>query len=77
MIRQRGVASGKQVIPGWWIDDINDNGDPEAWARGDFAELLPGAAIAANSTRSIASGRRCAVSAFTDSIFTSIRPANS
>ncbi|MES2600671.1 MAG: serine hydrolase [Pseudomonadota bacterium] len=44
MIRQRGVANGKQVIPGWWIDDINDNGDPEAWARGEFAEMFPDAA---------------------------------
>lgn len=44
MIRQRGVANGKQVVPGWWIDDINDNGDPAAWARGDFAELFPDAA---------------------------------
>ncbi|MBN9585789.1 MAG: serine hydrolase [Afipia sp. 62-7] len=42
MIRQRGVANGRQVVPGWWIDDINDNGDPEAWARGDFAALFPG-----------------------------------
>lgn len=44
MIRQRGVANGRQVIPGWWIDDINDNGDPEAWARGEFAEMFPDAA---------------------------------
>lgn len=44
MIRQRGVAHGRQVIPGWWIDDINDNGDPEAWARGEFAEMFPDAA---------------------------------
>lgn len=41
MIRQRGVANGTQVVPGWWIDDINDNGDPAAWARGEFAELFP------------------------------------
>lgn len=44
MIRRRGVANGRQVIPGWWIDDINDNGDPEAWARGEFAEMFPDAA---------------------------------
>lgn len=43
MIRQRGVANGKQVVPGWWIDDINDNGDPAAWARGEFAEMFPDA----------------------------------
>jgi CubicO group peptidase (beta-lactamase class C family) len=43
MIRQRGVANGRQVVPGWWIDDINDNGDPAAWARGEFAEMFPDA----------------------------------
>lgn len=44
MIRQRGVANGRQVVPGWWIDDINDNGDPAAWARGEFAAMFPDAA---------------------------------
>jgi CubicO group peptidase (beta-lactamase class C family) len=44
MIRQRGVANGTQVVPGWWVDDINDNGDPAAWARGEFAEMFPDAA---------------------------------
>ena len=43
MIRQRGVANGTQVVPGWWIDDINENGDPAAWARGDFAHLFAAA----------------------------------
>ena len=42
MIRRRGVVDGRQVVPGTWIDDINENGSPEAWARGDFAELFPG-----------------------------------
>ncbi|MBS0529843.1 MAG: serine hydrolase [Proteobacteria bacterium] len=41
MIRRRGVANGRQVIPGAWIDDINSSGDPEAWARSEFAELFP------------------------------------
>lgn len=44
MIRQRGVANnGRQVVPGWWIDDINEHDTSAAWARGDFAELFPGA----------------------------------
>jgi CubicO group peptidase (beta-lactamase class C family) len=42
MIRCRGVANGCQVIPGWWIDDIHDNGDQQAWAAGDLAEIFPG-----------------------------------
>jgi CubicO group peptidase (beta-lactamase class C family) len=42
MIRRRGVVDGRQVVPGTWIDDINENGSAEAWARGDFAEIFPG-----------------------------------
>jgi CubicO group peptidase (beta-lactamase class C family) len=41
MIRRRGVAGDRQVVPGWWIDDITRNGDAEAWRRGDFAALFP------------------------------------
>lgn len=43
MIRRRGVAQGRQVVPGNWIDDINREGDAQAWARGEFAELFPDA----------------------------------
>lgn len=44
MMRRRGVAAdGRQVVPGWWIDDINEHDSSAAWARGDFAELFPGA----------------------------------
>ncbi len=43
MIRCRGVVQGRQVVPGWWIDDIHSNGDPQAWADGDLAEIFPGA----------------------------------
>jgi CubicO group peptidase (beta-lactamase class C family) len=41
MIRRRGVADGRQVVPGAWIDDINERGDPEAWARWEFADMFP------------------------------------
>ena len=41
MIRRRGVADGQQVVPGTWIDDINERGDPEAWARAEFADMFP------------------------------------
>jgi hypothetical protein len=27
MIRCRGVAGGRQLVPGTWIDDINESGD--------------------------------------------------
>jgi CubicO group peptidase (beta-lactamase class C family) len=41
MIRRRGVADGRQVVPGAWVDDINEHGDPEAWARSEFADMFP------------------------------------
>jgi CubicO group peptidase (beta-lactamase class C family) len=41
MIRRRGIAGGRQVVPGGWIDDINARGDPEAWARSEMAEMFP------------------------------------
>ena len=41
MIRCRGVAAGRQVVPGAWIDDINEAGDAGAWARSELAEMFP------------------------------------
>ena len=41
MIRRRGVVDGRQVVAGTWIDDINERGDPEAWARSEFADIFP------------------------------------
>jgi CubicO group peptidase (beta-lactamase class C family) len=41
MIRRRGVADGRQVVPGTWIDDINERGSAEAWAASELAELFP------------------------------------
>jgi CubicO group peptidase (beta-lactamase class C family) len=41
MIRRRGGAHGRQVVPGAWIDDINERGDPEAWAASEFADVFP------------------------------------
>lgn len=43
MIRNGGVADGRQVVPAAWIDDIHDAGDETAWAEGDLAEIFPGA----------------------------------
>ena len=43
MIRRRGIVGSRQVIPGWWVDDIHANGDSRAWAVGDLAEIFPGA----------------------------------
>jgi len=41
MIRQRGAAGGRQVVPGAWVDDINTRGDADAWARSELADLFP------------------------------------
>ena len=41
MIRCRGVAAGRQLVPGAWIDDINEAGDADAWARSELAEMFP------------------------------------
>ena len=41
MIRRRGVAHGRQVVPGAWIDDINERGDPDVWARSEMADVFP------------------------------------
>ncbi|MFW6076621.1 MAG: serine hydrolase domain-containing protein [Hyphomicrobiales bacterium] len=41
VMRCRGVANGRQVVPGWWVDDILSNGDPEVWAKSDTNALLP------------------------------------
>ncbi len=48
MIRRRGFANGRQVVPGWWIDDIIGNADPAAWARGEFAEMFPNGSYRSN-----------------------------
>jgi CubicO group peptidase (beta-lactamase class C family) len=41
MVRRRGIAGGQQIVPGAWIDDINERGDAETWARSEFADMFP------------------------------------
>ncbi|MGK9165363.1 beta-lactamase family protein [Inquilinus limosus] len=41
LMRRDGRAGGLQVVPQRWVDDILDNGDRQAWARGDLAHLAP------------------------------------
>ena len=36
-----GVANARQIVPRGWIEDFRENGDPQLWDRGSFAELLP------------------------------------
>ena len=39
---QQGVMGGRCIVPEEWIRDFRENGDPEVWNRGTFAEFLPG-----------------------------------
>jgi CubicO group peptidase (beta-lactamase class C family) len=41
MIRRNGFANGRQVVPGTWVDDINRQGNPDAWARSELADMFP------------------------------------
>lgn len=40
MMRLRGRANGRQIIPEAWIDDIATGGDPEAWRKGEMTGLF-------------------------------------
>ena len=42
LVADRGKRGSVQVLPERWIDDVLTNGDPQAWAKGDFAEYFPG-----------------------------------
>ena len=33
---------GAGIVPKAWIEDIETNGDPDAWDKGNFAEYFPG-----------------------------------
>ena len=33
--------NGKDILPGWWVEDIRHNGNREAWGKGDMKELFP------------------------------------
>ena len=39
---QQGVMNGRRIVPEEWIRDFRDNGDPQVWDRGNFAEHMPG-----------------------------------
>jgi CubicO group peptidase (beta-lactamase class C family) len=42
LIARSGARDGREIIPGWWIDDIYRQGSRSAWDAGDFAKYLPG-----------------------------------
>ncbi len=42
VVANRGKRGSDQVLPEAWVDDVLNNGDPQAWADGDFAAYFPG-----------------------------------
>ena len=63
MMRRRGVAGGRQIVPGWWVDDItNGGGDNSAWLKGDLVHLFPTGGYRSKWYRTgLASGAFCAI----------------
>jgi CubicO group peptidase (beta-lactamase class C family) len=41
LMRCHGMAEGRQVIPGSWVDDIRRNGDAAAWRRAQSSKIAP------------------------------------
>lgn len=41
LVRNRGFANGRQVIPAWWIEDCSEAGSREAWQRGESSKEFP------------------------------------
>jgi CubicO group peptidase (beta-lactamase class C family) len=41
LVRNRGVANGRQVIPAAWIEDCSDGGSLETWRAGESAKEFP------------------------------------
>lgn len=40
MMADGGVREGRRILPESWIDDIETNGDVDAWRAGDFADMF-------------------------------------
>jgi CubicO group peptidase (beta-lactamase class C family) len=40
LMRLRGVANGRQIVPGSWVDDITQNGDPKPWQISEAGKLF-------------------------------------
>ncbi len=41
LVRNRGFANGRQVIPEWWIEDCSEAGSRKAWQRGESSKEFP------------------------------------
>jgi len=41
LVANGGRRAGVQVLPRGWVDDVVNNGDTDAWQRGDFAVYFP------------------------------------
>jgi len=45
LISHGGARGSAQIVPEAWIDDITEQGDPDAWVAGDLAPYFPGEPI--------------------------------
>ncbi len=41
LMRNGGHANGRHIVPVAWVNDIRENGSPEAWAKGSMVNLFP------------------------------------
>jgi CubicO group peptidase (beta-lactamase class C family) len=41
LVRNRGFANGRQVIPEWWIKDCSEAGSRDTWERGESSKEFP------------------------------------
>ncbi len=41
LVRNRGFANRRQVVPAWWIEDCSEAGSREAWQRGESSKEFP------------------------------------
>ena len=41
LVRNRGFANGRQVIPEWWIEDCSEAGSHDTWELGESSKEFP------------------------------------
>ena len=53
---------GNGILPAWWVEDIRNNGNSDAWQKGEFADLFPKGRYRSKWYQTgLASGAFCAI----------------
>ncbi|MGD9138428.1 MAG: serine hydrolase [Desulfobacterales bacterium] len=53
---------GNDILPFWWVEDIRNNGNSDAWRKGEFADLFPKGRYRSKWYQTgLASGAFCAI----------------